>query len=430
MNVIGRGEPKLAKLGTKYSILLGKIFDTKGNSLALGDQVYFDVNEPHMVLICGKRGYGKSYTMGVIAEGLLSLPQEARNSIAIVMIDAMGVFWTIQQPSSSNFQDFSGWELEPRGFPVTVYYPQGLADKYRPYGQFFHEGFQLYPSELELTDWLYMLDIGESQAQAALLAQVLKKVKALRGKYYALEDILEAIGESDAADNITTALERKIDKAISWGIFSDQGQRLEDVFKSGSSLIFDLSGAGELPWNVRTLLTALLCRKMYSKRAFVRTNEEIARIYGEEITLSFPLVWLFIDEAHLFAPTEKATPATEPLLEWVRQGRRPGLSLVMATQQPGALDRRILSQCDTLIIQRITAGQDSLAVGSRISEVYGAKSITEYMKVLPREPGYAIVLNDLTEEVLPVRIRPRQSWDGGGSAKIEDYVHVNLGNGT
>jgi hypothetical protein len=88
------------------------------------------------------------------------------------------------------------------------------------------------------------------------------------------------------------------------------------------------------------------------------------------------------------------------------------------------LDRRILSQCDTLVVHRLTAGQDSAAIGSRISEIYDAKSITEYMRILPKEPGYAIVLNDLTEEIVPVRIRPRQSWDGGGSAKIEDYVDV------
>ena len=426
MIVIGRSESKVARLGTTLSVCMGKTFDTKDSGLALGERVYLDVNEPHMVLVCGKRGYGKSYTLGVVAEGLLSLPPEAKHSIALVIIDAMGVFWTIQQASGSAGAELTEWDIEPKGFPMTVYYPQGLAEKYRPYGQFFHEGFQLYPSELDLTDWLYLLEIGEAQAQAGLLSQILKKVKALRGRYYALEDILEALGESDVADNIVAALERKIEKAIGWGIFSDQGKRLEDVFQLGSALIFDLSGAGELPWNVRTLLTALLCRKMYSKRSFVRTNEEIAKIYGEQTALAFPLVWLFIDEAHLFAPAEKATPATEPLLEWVRQGRRPGLSLVMATQQPGALDRRILSQCDTLIVQRLTAGQDSAAIGSRISEIHGAKSVNEYMKVLPREPGYAIILNDLTEDIVPIRIRPRQSWDGGGSAKIEDYVRTEL----
>ena len=417
---------RVAKLGTALSVKLGRAFDSISGEVRLGEEVFVDANEPHMILICGKRGFGKSYTMGVIAEGLLMLPDEARAALSMVIIDAMGVFWTIQQPSQEPLENFKTWDLEPRGYAVTVYYPEGLAEKYRPYAQFFHKGFQLYPSELELPDWLYLMDIGEGQAQAAVLSQVLKRAKAIRGRYYSLDDIAEALEQVGAPDNILSALDRKLEKVRTWGIFSDRGQRIEDVFQPGSCLIFDLSGAGELPWNVRALLTALLCKKMYGKRAFVRTNEEISRIFGRQVEITFPLVWLFIDEAHLFAPAERSTPATEPLLEWVRQGRRPGLSLVAATQQPGALDRRILSQCDTLIIQRLTAGQDSAAIGSKISEIYGARSIGEYMKLLPREPGYAIVLNDLTEEVVPVRIRPWQSWDGGGSAKIEDYVRTEL----
>jgi len=340
----------------------------------------------------------------------------------LVVIDAMGVFWTMQRPSQDPPQVFEDWNATARGFPITVYFPQGLAEEYRPYASFFHKGFQLYPSELELTDWLYLLDIGEGQAQAAVLARAIKGAVARRGRYYSIRDVLDVLATLEEPDNVRSAIDRKLEKVQAWKVFSDQGQRLEDIFQPGSSLIFDLSGAGQLPWSVRTILTALLTRKIYGKRAFFRTNEEIARIYGTEMRLDFPLVWLFIDEAHLFAPAERKTPATEPLLEWVRQGRRPGLSLVAASQQPGALDRRILSQCDTLIVHRLTAGQDSAAIGSRISEKYDAKSITEYMKMLPKDPGYAIVLNDLTEEIVPMRVRPRESWDGGGSAKIEDYV--------
>jgi len=426
MIVIGRTPAKIRKLDGALSIMLGKVYHQDRQRLTLEEKVWLDINEPHMVLICGKRGFGKSYTMGVILEGLLDQPAEVRHALSLVVIDAMGVFWTIQQPSGSPSKVFEEWGIRPKGFAVTVYYPAGLSAKYTPYSQFFHKGFQLYPSELHLTDWLYLLDVSETQAQAAILARVLKLVKASRGRFYSVEDMLRSLDKVKAPDNVKSALERKLEKVLTWGIFSDQGEKIEDVFAPGSCLIFDLSGAGELPWNVRTLLTALLCKKMYSKRAFIRTNEEIAKIYGSSIEITFPLIWLFIDEAHIFAPTERATPATEPLLEWVRQGRRPGLSIVLASQQPGALDRRILSQCDTLIIHRLTAGQDSAAIGLRISEIYDAKSITHYMKILPKEPGYAIVLNDLTEEIVPVKIRPRRSWDGGGSAKLEDYVPLGI----
>jgi hypothetical protein len=420
MLVVGRTRATADRLKNRLTVPLGRVFEIQDDTPILGEDVCLDVNEPHMILICGKRGYGKSYTMGVLLEGLLSLPPATLANLSMVVIDAMGVFWTMQEPAPA-VSGVGGCPMEARGFPVSVYFPQGLAAKYSPYRRFFHEGFQLYPSELELSDWLYLLDVNENQAQAAVLARVLRNLRALRGAYFAIEDMLELIRSDDAPDTVSEALVRKLEKAIDWGVFSDQGERVEDIVSPGRCIVFDLSGAGELPWNVRTLLTALLCRRLYSKRAFIRTNEEISRIYGEQVKMAFPLVWLFIDEAHLFAPSERTTPATAPLLEWVRQGRRPGLSLVLATQQPGALDRRLLSQCDTLVIQRLTAGQDSSAIGSKISEIHGAKSVAEYMRLLPKSPGYAIVLNDLTEDAVQVRIRPRLSWDGGGSAKLEDY---------
>ncbi len=216
--------------------------------------------------------------------------------------------------------------------------------------------------------------------------------------------------------------------ALSWGFFSDKGKTIEDVVRPGKIVVLDFSGAGELPWNVRITLTAILAKKMYSKRAFARSKEEIRKIErGEMHLMGIPLIWLFLDEAHIFVPTERGTAATEPLLEWVRQGRRPGLSLVLATQQPGALDPRVLSQCDILIIHRLTAGVDSQAIGSRISEIHGAKSVIHYMKRMPKEPGYAIVMDDQTEEVVPILVRPRQSWHAGESAKLEEYMKLTQG---
>lgn len=420
MKIIGRTERNIERLQDAFTVYLGREFED--GSFAVKDKVLLDINEPHMMLICGKRGYGKSYTMAVLVEEILSQPSVVKENVAVVVIDPMGIFWTMQRETRDPEQLSEPWALHPKGFDVTVFYPQGLTERYSKYSEFFHKGFRIYPSELEITDWLYLLEIGESQAQAGLLVQLFKKVKSDYGKYYSINDILNELQKSTASSNLKQALERRLEKVDAWGIFSDMGERIEDIVEQGRTIIIDLSGTGELPWNVRTTLTAILARKLYSKRTFIRNEEEISKIYGEKIELRFPLIWLFIDEAHVFAPSGRTTPATDPLVEWVRQGRRPGLSLVLATQQPGALDRRILSQCDTLIVQRLTAGQDSAAIGSRISEIYGARSIVEYMRILPKQPGYAIVLNDLTEEIVPVKVRPRQSWDGGGSAKLEEYV--------
>ena len=130
----------------------------------------------------------------------------------------------------------------------------------------------------------------------------------------------------------------------------------------------------------------------------------------------------FLDEAHLFAPSGHSEPSTDPLVEWVRQGRRPGLSLVMATQQPGALDNPILSQCDTLIIHRLTAGQDSDAVGDKIPELHDAQTISHYMQQILKDPGYAYAMNDDAETIVPVKVRTRKSWHAAESAKLEEFL--------
>ncbi|MFB6270164.1 MAG: ATP-binding protein [Halobacterium sp.] len=54
---------------------------------SLGAPVGFDVSGPHAGVVVGKRGSGKSYTLGVLAEGLA----EARG-VAPVVVDPMGAF--------------------------------------------------------------------------------------------------------------------------------------------------------------------------------------------------------------------------------------------------------------------------------------------------------------------------------------------------
>ena len=94
----------------------------------------------------------------------------------------------------------------------------------------------------------------------------------------------------------------------------------------------------------------------------------------------------------------------------------------MATQQPGALDSRILSQCDTVVIHRLTAGQDSDAVSDKVSELHDTNALSHYMENIPKDPGYAYVMNDSSEEMVPVKIRPRRSWHAGDSAKLEEFL--------
>ena len=45
-----------------------------------------------------------------------------------------------------------------------------------------------------------------------------------------------------------------------------------------------------------------------------------------------PLMWLIVDQAHEFLPNEGKTAATHALVTILREGRQPGISLVLASQ--------------------------------------------------------------------------------------------------
>ncbi len=88
--------------------------------------------------------------------------------------------------------------------------------------------------------------------------------------------------------------------------------------------------------------------------------KELEEIYiSKELgTREFPLIWIAIDEAHEALPNDSITPATEPLIQIIREGRQPGITLVLATQQPGKMHTDVITQSDIVISHRVTAERD------------------------------------------------------------------------
>ena len=74
--IIGRNESDKKRLGDKGLIYLGKGYVKMGQYTSLSNKIFMDIARSHVVLVAGKRGSGKSYSLGVIAEGLSNLPKE------------------------------------------------------------------------------------------------------------------------------------------------------------------------------------------------------------------------------------------------------------------------------------------------------------------------------------------------------------------
>jgi hypothetical protein len=121
-----------------------------------------------------------------------------------------------------------------------------------------------------------------------------------------------------------------------------------------------------------------------------------------------------MDEAHQFIPNKGVTAASEALLTLAKEGREPGISLVLITQRPNKLHEDVLSQADIIISHRLTSKADFEALRS-IMQTYMLEDIEEYINSLPRQKGTAIILDDNSERIFTVHIRPRVSWHAGGS---------------
>jgi hypothetical protein len=132
--IIGRDEKDRQRYGKEGTIYLGKHYVKMGQTTSLSNDIYMDVTRSHVVFVCGKRGSGKSYTMGVIAEGMTDLPAGIKKNLAVIMLDTMGIYWTMKYPNDKEVQLLKEWGLESKGLNVKIYTPAGYFEQYKREG--------------------------------------------------------------------------------------------------------------------------------------------------------------------------------------------------------------------------------------------------------------------------------------------------------
>jgi DNA helicase HerA-like ATPase len=169
-----------------------------------------------------------------------------------------------------------------------------------------------------------------------------------------------------------------------------------DPQKPHQITILDLS---ELASEVLENVTALLGRLVLE---FMQRNPERGR---------FPVV-LVLEEAHHYIPAnarlERQQRAREVFEKIAKEGRKFGLSLVVASQRPSELSRTVLAQCNSFIVHRIQNPDDQEYFKSVISGIN--RELLDQLPALAQQQ--AIVLGDCVALPLQVRIntvepRPR-----------------------
>ncbi|MBU4308258.1 MAG: DUF87 domain-containing protein [Nanoarchaeota archaeon] len=419
--IVGRNEQDKKSFGNRGLVLLGKGYVKMGQYTSLSNKIFMDIARSHVILVAGKRGSGKSYTLGVIAEELSNLPKETSQNIASLIFDTMGIYWTMKYQNEKDKELLKDWKLEPKNLPVKTFVPFGQYGKYLEKGIPIDEKFALDVTELNSEDWVLTFGLNMTDPISVLIERNLAKLKR-EGNYNILNIISNLEKDEKTSKEIKNAAVGLFEAAGTWGVFADGTQKptqVKDLITAGTTSVLDLSVYNSVgAFNVRALVISLISKKIFNQRMESRKKEEIKSVskgleyFSGAEKKDDPLVWIFIDEAHEFLPLDRKTIATDALIQILREGRQPGLSLVLATQQPGQIHRDVMTQSDLVISHRVTSQPDLEAL-NYIMQSYLFNSIKKYMDDLPGLKGSAIVLDDNSERIYPIRIRPRFTWHGG-----------------
>lgn len=170
--------------------------------------------------------------------------------------------------------------------------------------------------------------------------------------------------------------------------------RQRSTADSSSVVILDLSLlASEVLENVTALLGRLILEFLQ------RLGEEDPALRG-----SLPVV-LVLDEAQNYIG-ERVADDGEPIARTVferiaREGRKFGLSLVVASQRPSELSKTVLAQCSSFIVHRLQNPEDLRYFREVVPAIYG-----DLLGQLPAlAPQTALVLGECVRAPALVRMR-------------------------
>ncbi len=365
-----------------------------------------------------------SYTLGAIAEELCDLPEEVSQNIAPLIFDTMGIFWTMKYKNEKDSELLQEWGLKPKNLPVTVWAPYGFFEEYEKRQIPVDKKFAIKASELFAEDWIITFNLKITEPTSIIIQRAISGLQE-ENKDFDITTIIETIqGDEESEEKDRQAAIALFQAAETWGIFARRGQKgteISELIQAGRSSVLDVSVYSSIgTFNVRALVIGLVCKKLFKERMLARKKEEMISLQhgidymNIKTKKEVPLVWLFIDEAHEFLPknAEEKTAASDALIQILREGRQPGISLVMATQQPGVIHRDAMTQSDVVIAHRLTAQPDIEALNT-IMQTYLLESIRKSMADLPGLKGSALILDDNSERIYPMRVRPRFTWHGG-----------------
>ncbi len=186
---------------------------------------------------------------------------------------------------------------------------------------------------------VFLREITRREVSKSDTAAIFLAIDELRAKGdYTLEQVYMKLYEIEAY-SILPAFE----KMIKTGIFGPEETPLSLLVRPGEASIIDIGGYST---EVQAITFAHLARRLFE----ARTNKQV------------PCLILFLEEASVFGPEGKLSPASEILKSIATQGRGYDFILVSIFQRSSLTDITLRSQCHNWIIGKTGNPLDRQAV--------------------------------------------------------------------
>jgi hypothetical protein len=355
-------------------------------------KVYFRAGREFVALILGKRGSGKSYTLGVILEGFATKANTSSLSSlttrpGVLLLDPMMNFWPFIIPVAGDgpekvrrqFNLLDGWDCKPEDSNVELWLPQGFKTEF-DYPVI--KDFSIRTSDLDPQDWADIAGVNLIRdPQGMLLAEALDMLTTTgwideSGRTFPpkpsfeLDDLINCIQQGRSSlhrDDVARALTRTFDSWRRQGIFQSVGTTLTDLVKPATVSILMLPQ--RIGHDLRRVVTRVVLRRLLKEReaaAQIRQRLDVENLEAEQregldkrLASLVPKTILALDEAQELLGDEGGE-ARKALEDFCLLGRNYGLSLILATQRPtvGAISAKVRAQVDTYFVHRLLTQED------------------------------------------------------------------------
>lgn len=171
--------------------------------------------------------------------------------------------------------------------------------------------------------------------------------------------------------------------------------------------ILDLSG---IPYDVLNITVSLISRIIFEFGYYYKR----ARVKSGENNTDFPILLVY-EEAHKYVPNDHSAvyrSCRESIERIAKEGRKYGVTLLLASQRPSEISETIFSQCNNFIALRLTNPTDQRYVKKLLPDSMG--SIVNQLPTL--QVGEALLTGDAV--ILPSIVKIEKCLNQPASSDV------------